>query len=168
MYPYLVYSSEKDATLDESGGGGGSYTLPTASAETLGGVKVGTGLAIDGNGVLSASGGGGGSSVPVAIATLTFDGEDSIITADYNEFRNAVTANGLCVLEDSPIPTVKITAVSTENVINDDSIECSAKNFSYNADNGELQCIIYNFVVTENGADLVSNIVKTINTGGVS
>ena len=40
---------------------GGSYVLPTASASTLGGVKVGTGLSIDGNGVLSASGGGGGS-----------------------------------------------------------------------------------------------------------
>lgn len=33
------------------------YTLPTASANTLGGVKVGSGLSIDGNGVLSASGG---------------------------------------------------------------------------------------------------------------
>jgi len=31
------------------------YTLPTASATVLGGVKVGTNLAIDGNGVLSAS-----------------------------------------------------------------------------------------------------------------
>lgn len=34
-----------------------NYTLPAASAETLGGVKVGTGLAIEG-GVLSATGGG--------------------------------------------------------------------------------------------------------------
>lgn len=32
----------------------GGYTLPTASASTLGGVKVGSGLAIDGSGVLSA------------------------------------------------------------------------------------------------------------------
>ena len=39
--------------------GGGSYTLPTASASTLGGIKVGSGLAIDGNGTLSSSGGGG-------------------------------------------------------------------------------------------------------------
>ena len=37
------------------------YTLPTASADTLGGVKVGAGLAID-NGVLSATGTGGISS----------------------------------------------------------------------------------------------------------
>lgn len=34
-----------------------NYTLPTASADTLGGVKVGAGLAIN-NGVLSATGGG--------------------------------------------------------------------------------------------------------------
>lgn len=34
------------------GGGGGGYVLPTASADTLGGVKVGTGLSIE-NGVLS-------------------------------------------------------------------------------------------------------------------
>jgi len=42
-------------------GSGSSYTLPTASGSTLGGVKVGTRLSIDGNGVLSAdvqSGGG--------------------------------------------------------------------------------------------------------------
>lgn len=35
---------------------GNDYTLPNASATTLGGVKVGTGLAIDANGVLSVSG----------------------------------------------------------------------------------------------------------------
>ena len=35
------------------------YTLPTASASTLGGVKVGAGLSIN-NGVLSANGGGSG------------------------------------------------------------------------------------------------------------
>lgn len=34
--------------------GSGSYTLPTASAETLGGIKVGDRLTIDGDGVLSA------------------------------------------------------------------------------------------------------------------
>lgn len=32
----------------ESGGGGGGYTLPTASAETKGGVKIGTGLTMTG------------------------------------------------------------------------------------------------------------------------
>ena len=36
----------------------GGYTLPTASANVLGGVKVGSGLAIDGSGVLSAASSG--------------------------------------------------------------------------------------------------------------
>lgn len=36
-----------------AGGGGGSYVLPVASADTLGGVKVGDGLSINANGVLS-------------------------------------------------------------------------------------------------------------------
>lgn len=41
-------------------GDGSSYTLPIASSSTLGGVKVGSGLSIDGSGVLSTTGGGGG------------------------------------------------------------------------------------------------------------
>ncbi len=36
-----------------------NYSLPTASGASLGGVKVGTGLAIDGSGVLTATGSGG-------------------------------------------------------------------------------------------------------------
>ena len=47
-----------DFTEAGGGGGGGSYVLPIASASTLGGVKVGTNLSIDADGVLSASGGG--------------------------------------------------------------------------------------------------------------
>ncbi len=42
------------------------YTLPVATAETLGGIKVGEGLSVDASGVLSVSGGGssGGGGVP--------------------------------------------------------------------------------------------------------
>ena len=39
------------------------YTLPIATASTLGGIKVGDGLTIDANGVLSADGGGSGDSI---------------------------------------------------------------------------------------------------------
>lgn len=34
--------------INSGGGGGGSYTLPTASADTKGGVKIGVGLTMDG------------------------------------------------------------------------------------------------------------------------
>lgn len=39
---------------ENAGGGGSPYVLPIASSEKLGGVKVGAGLSIDANGVLSA------------------------------------------------------------------------------------------------------------------
>jgi hypothetical protein len=45
-------------------GGSGSYSLPTASASVLGGIKVGSGLSIS-SGVLSATGGGGGGSANI-------------------------------------------------------------------------------------------------------
>lgn len=47
------------------------YLLPTASSSTLGGVKVGSGLTIDGNGVLSVSGGTGGDSNYVIVDALS-------------------------------------------------------------------------------------------------
>lgn len=46
----------------KAAGGGGGYVLPVASASTLGGVKVGSGLVIT-DGVLSATGGGGGNPI---------------------------------------------------------------------------------------------------------
>ena len=49
-YEYLTGSSQS---------GGGAYTLPPATASTLGGVKVGSGLSVASDGTLSASGGGG-------------------------------------------------------------------------------------------------------------
>lgn len=46
---------------------GGSYTLPVASADELGGIKVGPGLTINSNGVLSAN--GGSYTLPIASST---------------------------------------------------------------------------------------------------
>lgn len=49
--PYTTAEKTKLASLE-------NYTLPAASSDTLGGVKVGDGLTIDADGVLSATGGG--------------------------------------------------------------------------------------------------------------
>lgn len=57
----LMSASDK-SKLDGIASGANNYSLPTASATTLGGVKVGSGLAIS-NGVLSATGGGEADSV---------------------------------------------------------------------------------------------------------
>lgn len=60
-------------------------TLPTASASVLGVVRVGTGLAIDGSGILSATGGGGGGSfVPYTGATSNVDLGANSLTSNAN------------------------------------------------------------------------------------
>lgn len=57
--------------IPTSGGGSSQYVLPVASGTQLGGVKVGTGLSIDGNtGVLSVTGGGGGGSSEDQVKTM--------------------------------------------------------------------------------------------------
>jgi hypothetical protein len=54
--------SKPDGTVDtvrfvaDTTGGGSSYTLPVASGSTLGGVKIGNTLSIDGSGVLNTTG----------------------------------------------------------------------------------------------------------------
>jgi hypothetical protein len=51
------------------------YTLPIATAGSLGGIRVGSGLSIDGDGILSATGGGSGTvtSVGLALPSSEFD-----------------------------------------------------------------------------------------------
>ncbi len=72
--------TQSDVSGTGGGGGGGSYTLPVASANTLGGVKVGTGLSIDpATGVMSATGGGTVTSVGVS-ASSEFDVTGSPVT----------------------------------------------------------------------------------------
>lgn len=89
---YATSEKEKLAGLS-------NYTLPTASADTLGGVKVGSGLAIN-NGVLSATGGGTADSVdwsnvqnkPTKLSDFTNDSgyqtESQVSTAISNAIAN--------------------------------------------------------------------------------
>ena len=55
--------------IDQGGGG----SIPVASADTLGGIKVGENLSITEGGVLSASGGGGGLVLHVDMQTMALD-----------------------------------------------------------------------------------------------
>ena len=68
------FSDEAKAKLE----GLENYELPTASAEVAGGVKVGAGLAIDENGILSATGGG----VADSVSWENVTGAPEILTAD--------------------------------------------------------------------------------------
>lgn len=55
----LAYDADTESLVWVENGKGGSYTLPVASQSTLGGIKVGNGLSITEDGVLSATGGSG-------------------------------------------------------------------------------------------------------------
>jgi len=54
-------------TSANSGGGVGTYSLPYASTDRLGGIKVGGGLSIDQDGFLTVTGGGGGSGSTITV-----------------------------------------------------------------------------------------------------
>ena len=79
--------SSGNVTISVSGGGGSggsSYTLPTASSSTLGGVKIGSGLTINTNGVVSAD---------VTASTLTAYAKTTDLSAvatsgSYNDLSN--------------------------------------------------------------------------------
>jgi hypothetical protein len=79
----LPYANDTDGT---------GYTLPIASNVTLGGVKVGTGLSMDANGVMSVSGGAIGSDPSF---TGTMDGNGGTITdVVFGQTSEAVVALG--------------------------------------------------------------------------
>lgn len=77
------------------GGSGEGYTLPPASATTLGGVKIGSGISVTADGVISANGGGASYELPAATAdtlggikvgnnlTITPDGKLNANTGAY-------------------------------------------------------------------------------------
>jgi len=72
------------------GGGGSGYTLPAATASTLGGIKVGSGLSITAEGVLSADG--------ITPAAAQVDSEATTIAAlksDFNTLLAALRTAGL-------------------------------------------------------------------------
>ena len=97
-------AGEEDYVLSGSGewvpqtGGGGTYTLPIATASTLGGIKVGDGLEINENGVLSVTGGGGGDSIAEGDGiTITTDPQTGVKTISVN------SGDGLDVNQDGEL-----------------------------------------------------------------
>lgn len=77
-------------TYATSGSNGNTpYTLTTATSNTLGGIKIGSGLSIDGNGVVTASGGGSGLSARItASVTISSIGPLSASSATIVGFKS--------------------------------------------------------------------------------
>ena len=68
----------EDAEVKNFPGGGGSYTLPPATASTLGGIKVGSGLSVTNDGTLSADGITPAANQADSVATAVEDLKDDL------------------------------------------------------------------------------------------
>lgn len=110
-----LMSSADKTKLDGVATSANNYTLPAASASTLGGIKIGTGLSIDGSGVVTASGGSssssGGSLVPITTTKTTATAGQTVFTGSWKAANIAVFLNGV-KLQDS-----EVTATDTQITI---------------------------------------------------
>ena len=107
-----------DGTTWKADGITSSYVLPTAAANVLGGVKVGSGLAIN-SGVLSASASAitvqeEGSSLSTAATTLNFVGSN--VTASGTGATKTITITGAT----NGLQARKTTAATTSSIANGD------------------------------------------------
>lgn len=91
----FVYANDSwiGSYVGTGGGSGEGYTLPPASATTLGGVKIGSGINVTADGVISAEGGGGAPYELPAATTTTLGGikvgDNLTITPDGKLSANA-------------------------------------------------------------------------------
>lgn len=105
----------------------GSYTLPTASAGTLGGVKVGSGLSIDGAGVLSAS-----ATNPNTLSITDFANDTGTTTGLTYGYQAGIIRSGVTVTS-VVAGTVALTASVTNYIEVDGSGTVSVNSTSFTA-----------------------------------
>jgi hypothetical protein len=108
-----LMSSADKTKLDGVAASANNYTLPTASANTLGGIKIGTGLSIDGSGVVTASGSSSssGSLDPITTTKTTATSGQTVFTGTWKAENISVFLNGV-KLQDS-----EVTATDTQITI---------------------------------------------------
>ena len=91
---FLKYNASLGKWVGSDTAGGG-FTLPTASATTLGGIKIGSGLSIDGNGVVTASGGGGGSQN--VFSTIAVSGQSNVVADSTSDTLSLVAGSNMTI-----------------------------------------------------------------------
>lgn len=133
--------------LSSSGsGGGGSYTLPAASPSVLGGVKVGSGLAVDGSGVLSA----GGPAIKLDWSATTDLASETVLTA--------ATWQDLC-----PNVSFVVSAAGTSAVL-----AISVRGQAQAGENSSTGAIASRFVLDSAGSAQAHNLGAGWKVGGVN
>ena len=100
---FLKYNAASGKWVGSDTAGGG-YTLPTASAVTLGGIKIGSGLSIDGNGVVTASGGGGGSQN--VFSTIAVSGQNNVVADSTTDTLTLVAGSNMTITTNDSSDTI--------------------------------------------------------------
>lgn len=90
-----------DFTNVNGGGGGSGYTLPVATSEVLGGVKIGQGVNVTSDGTISVQGGDSTKLVSVSELPLTADTGDVFVMGDYHTYPR-------CQIEDNNMNTLSL------------------------------------------------------------
>jgi len=108
----LMSSSDK-TKLDGVATSANNYVLPTASSSALGGIKIGTGLSIDGSGVVTASGSSvtGGSLEPITTTKTVATANQTVFTGTWKAENISVFLNGV------KLPDSEVTATDTQITI---------------------------------------------------
>lgn len=101
-------------------------SIPTASANTLGGIKVGTGLSIDGNGVLSSTG------------LTSVDWSD---ITNKPSFATVATSGDYDDLIDTPVLATVATSGSYNDLLNKPTIPAAQVNSDWDAASGVAQIL---------------------------
>ena len=92
-YPYICYAPDVNMNTE-------NIDLPIASASTLGGVKIGSGIEVTSDGTISASGGGGGGGATPIITVITEDGTTTSDTT-FSEIASIIGNGQFPIVKDS-------------------------------------------------------------------
>lgn len=150
--------SSGNVTISVSGGGssgGGNYTLPTASSSTLGGVKIGSGLTINTNGVVSAD---------VTASTLTAYAKTTDLSAvatsgSYNDLSNKPTIPSAYTLPNATSSTLGGVKVGSNISVSDGTISVTKSNVT--------SALGYTPATTNNASFTGTTMVQTLTVSSV-
>lgn len=102
-----------------SSGGGSTYTLPIASDTTLGGIKIGGGLSIDVDGVVSGFSGSysdlsGKPTIPSAIfSTIAVSGQSNIVADSTTDTLTFVAGDNITITTNATNDSITISSTAT-------------------------------------------------------
>ena len=141
--------------IGNTGGGGGGYVLPVATANRLGGVKVGSGLTIDAAGVLSTSGG----TAPSGEGNVKVYMYDELYSGDTYDHYDMSVPNEMEALAKSGTPVYVLYRGQNKSVY----LELTTKTGNSLVFNGADGDGYYNFSLVKNEPWTTSEILRSRN-----